>query len=223
MVLFWLTAAGILFIILGNSTDATALTPFGLFLLLPLFILFLVKILKKAYKKNIMRQQEEERTAREIAEKRKKEEDKQKALREQQQLIEKFKTSPLTKEIVCTISFGDQQLPPEKIVITHSCIQGTRLGQTAAYDFASHRVHSPFSSVIRTVSNDEELKYLVKPQIAMAEALNSLFGYEYIIYDNAKRNMNFHTDIDGDSYTSITYVSDYVTMVLKTTLPNRQF
>lgn len=223
MVLFWLTVAGILFIILGNSTGASALTPFGIYLLFPIVIFIIVKVLKKIYDENRRRQWEEERIAREIAEKRKKEEDNQKALREQQQLIEKFKISPLTKEIVHAVCFGDQQLPPEKIVITYNCIQGERSGQTVTYDFASHRVHSPFSPVIRTISNNEELKYVIKPQIAMAEALNSLFGYAYVIYDNAKQNVNYHTDCDGDSWTSITYVSDHVTMVLKTTLPNRQF
>lgn len=223
MVLFGLTVAGILFIILGNSTGASALTSLGVYLLFPLVIFVIVKILKKAYRNNQRRKQEEERIAREIAEKRKEEEDKQKALRAQQQLIEKFKSSPLIKEIIYTICFGDQQLPPHKIVITYNGIQGERSGQTVAYDFSSHRVHSPFSPVIRTVSNNEELKYIIKPQIAMAEALNSLLGYAYVIYDNAKQDVNCHTDCDGDSWTTTTYVSDHVTMVLKTTLPNRHF
>ncbi len=223
MILFWLTVAGILFIVLGSSTGASALTSLGVYLLLPLVIFIIVKVLKKIYDKNSRRQQEEERIAREIAEKRRAEEEKQKALQEQQQLMEKFKSSPLTKEIVHAICFGDQQLPPQKITITCNCIQGEHSGQTATYDFASHRVHSPFPHVIRSVHNVEDLKYIVKPQMAMAEALNILFGHLYVIYDYAKCNTNYHTDCNGDSYTITTYASDHVTMVLKTTLPNRRF
>ena len=51
MILFWLTVAGILFIILGKSTDASALAPFGIYLLLPLVIFIIVKVLKKIYNK----------------------------------------------------------------------------------------------------------------------------------------------------------------------------
>ena len=148
---------------------------------------------------------------------------KQDILKQQQDLVEKYKNSPVTIEMLRVICGGFPPMHfPTKITIFNNCVQSETSTQKRTYDFAQHRIHS-LEWVFKIVHKREDLKYVVKPQIAMAEAINSLLSNKYQISDYAKENMNFKTDSDGDSYTTITYESDHVVMVLKDTLPNRTF
>lgn len=209
MVRIIMAAVGVLCICLGGGS-------IGVLLLLPAVITVVVKAIdRKSYEEEMAEKARQERLAEENR--------KIEAIEQQNKLTEQYKNSPLIKEVIDVMSDGYPHTNvPETITIFNNCIQGKRCGKTFTYDFATNRVHF-FGPVIRTVNNQEEFKYVVRPQIAMAEAINSFLGNEYEIYDNAKQDANFHTDIDGDSYTTITYISDHVTMVLKSTLPNKHF
>lgn len=157
------------------------------------------------------------------ADKEAEEQRKQDQLRQQEELVEKYKNSPVSIEMLRVICGGFPPIHfPTKITIYNHCVQSETSTQKRTYDFAQHRVHS-LEWVFKIVHKREDLKYVVKPQIAMAEAINALLSNKYHISDYAKENMNFKTDSDGDSYTTITYESDHVVMVLKDTLPNRTF
>lgn len=216
MVRIVMAAVGVLFICLGSYGIGL-----GILLLLPGVITILVKIAKGITRKvedaKYWERMAAEKRERELAEENRKKE----AVEQQNKLTEHYKNSPMIKEILSVISGGSSKRnTPDQIVIKNHCIQGLVDGEMFTYDFAANRVHA-LPSVIRTINSREELKYVVRPQMAIADGINSLLGNMYAIYDNAKETTNFHTDIDGDSYTTITYSSDHITMVLKTTLPNK--
>lgn len=215
MVILIMAGIGILLLCLGSNL--------GAFLLLPAIIAILFQIFKSICGKLDDQSRIEEINAQEQEKRRAEDARKQEAVEQQKKRIEQYKNSPLTKEVIRVICDGNPYTSyPEKIVITNDFIQGNRNGKTFTYDFSANRVHS-FKQVIRTVLDNEDLKYIVRPQIAMAEALNFLLGNNYEIHDNAKRDVNLRTDCDGDTYATITYISDHVTMVLKSTLPNKHF
>ena len=182
-----------------------------------------IDAMKEADKK--ARYEEELRVQRknEEEEKRKEEEAKQKRLQEQKDLVVHYKNSMLIQEVIQTICNGNSKKTlPEKIVITNNYIQGINNGQTLTYDFATHRVKS-FPYVIKSVLGWDELKFVVRPQVAMADALNLLLNNRYVIQNISKQDYQRCTYSDGEPYTVITYTSDHVTMVLKSTLPNKEF
>ncbi len=197
------------------------------------FIIFVVALIfivpnvidaiKKAERHNEFAREREEQLRCEREEKQKEEEQKQRALQQQKDLVVRYKNSMLIQEAIQAICNGDPETNlPEKIVITNNYIQGTNNGRTLTYDFAAHRVKS-LPSVIKVVRGWDELKFIVKPQVAMADALNLLLNNCYVIQNISKQDFQRCTDCDGDSYTLVTYTSDHVTMVLKSTLPNRNF
>ena len=144
-------------------------------------------------------------------------------LREQARLVEKYKNSPIVTEMLRVLCGAyPPTLLPIQITICDNCVKCSNSETTRMYSFSQHRIDS-FKPVIRTVFSREELKYIVRPQIAMADAINARFSNKYHISDYAKEEFKYYKDSDGDSYTTITYVSDHVVMVLKDTLPNRTF
>lgn len=208
-----MAAVGILFICLGGPGIGL-----GILLLLPGAITVLVKIVKAINKKvedeEYWERMAAERRERELAEENRKRE----AVEKQRYLIERFKNSPITQDVLNTICNKNPSVNlPERIEIFDDCIQANLRGQKLIYNFAANRVHS-FQYVSTIVSSREELRYIVRPQIAMAEAINTLLAHKYEIRDQASEQCNFHED-----YTSITYTSKSVVLVLKTTLPNRTF
>lgn len=198
----------------------------GLLLLLPVIIiatLGVIKIVKEVKRKRDLKrswkEREEESHQNKLAEERRKSD----AVKQQKELTERYKNGPLIKDVLRVISGGNSHAStPERIIIEDNRIQGFVNGQAFTYDFAANRV-SRLPSVCQAIRDGEELKYVVKPQIAMANAINSLLGSKYEIYDNAKQDYHLDTDSDGDSHVWISYASDHVVMVLKSTLPNKSF
>lgn len=229
MVRLILAAIGILFLYIGSNGYSEA-TLFGICFLLPAGITVIWKIYKGIRplidefiwvfgKKKREKANADTIKAQEDAEYQMK----QDLLKQQQDLVEKYKNSPVTIEMLRVICGGFPPVHfPTKITIFNNYVQSETSTQKRTYDFAQHRIHS-LEWVFKIVHKREDLKYVVKPQIAMAQAINALLSNKYQVSDYAKENMNFKTDSDGDSYTTITYESDHVVMVLKDTLPNRTF
>lgn len=215
MVRLIMAALGILLICLFDDGEGVGL---GILLLLPGVITVIIKIVKainrKVEIKESLERMEAERRERELAEERRNQE----AIEEQKNLIERFKNSQITQDVLNTICNRNPSVNlPERIEIFDDCIQANLRGQNLVYNFAANRVHS-FQHVIITVSDRRELQYVVRPQIAMAKAINALFDNKYEIRDQAAEQYNHHED-----YTSITYMSKSVVLILKATLPNRTF
>lgn len=124
----------------------------------------------------------------------------------QRNLIKKYGSSHLLPEILQALHVDRRQLP-EEITIYDDRIQATTNGQTRSYRFAEHRV--PFLTSVEVEDRAEEFtEDFLRPQVAMAEAINQLLGKEYDIMDNAIR--------DRDNFW-IRYKSNYVLMRLKAT------
>lgn len=213
MVRIIMAAIGILCICLGEQGVGL-----GILLLMPGLITVIVKIVKAInrkveYKKNRERMAAETRQRQYAEEKRK-----QEAVEKQKELIVRFKSSPITQDMLNTICNKNPSVNlPERIEIFDGCVRANLRGQNFVYDFAANRVHA-FQHVITTVASRKELQYVVRPQIAMAEAINALLNNKYEICDQAAEQYNHHED-----YTSITYSSKSVVLILKSTLPNRTF
>ena len=213
LIIILMAVLGVLIIILG-------IPELGIQLLLAAVITIVLKITTaiqdKKRKEDIAKKKKKEK----LSEERRK----QALLNQQNNLINQYKNSPLVKDVVNTISRGMPSNAPEEIVITNNWIRGSRQGEVFTYDFTANRVHA-FETVFIVTHNDieDELKYVARPQIAMAEALNSFFDNKFIIFDRAKQTYDIDTDSDGDTYTTETYTSDHVKMVLESTLPNKSF
>ena len=182
-----------------------------------------INAIKEAERRDKFKREQEELLRHEREEKQKEEEQKLRALQQQKDLVVRYKNSKLIAEAIQTICDGDlERTLPAQIVITNNYIQGTTNERTLTYNFAAHQI-KPLPTVIKTVRGWDELKFVVKPQVAMADALNLLLDNRYVIQKVSKEDFSRHTDCDGDSYTLVTYTSDYVSLVLKSTLPNREF
>lgn len=215
LILIILTAIGVWCFVNGFGSA-------GMLFILPALITVVIKIMRALIENE---KYEDSRRAWEEARQKELDEEKRKddAVKQQKELTEQYRNGPLIGDVLKVICGGNSRKnTPERIIIENSRIQGILNGQTLTYDFPINRV-SALPLVIRTVDSREELEYVVRPQIAMANAINSLLGSKYEIYDNAEEKDNFQTDIDGDFYRTITYVSDHVVMVLKSTLPNKSF
>jgi len=110
---------------------------------------------------------------------------------------------------------------PEEIVITNTYISGKSQGKSFTYDFAANGVHS-FNAVYQTIDSISEEKYIIRPQMAMAEALNYLFNNKYIIEDHADRQHYTNTSYE-ETHHWVAYKSNHVKMVLASTLPSKYF
>lgn len=208
-----LAAIGILFICLGGPGVG-----YGILFLMPGVITVIVKVVKainrKAKDKEIWERMEAERKEREYTEEKRK----RKAAEEQRMLVERYKDSPITQDVINTICNMNPSVNlPDKIEIFDNSIQADLYGQRFVYSFAANRVHS-FQRVSTVVTSRDELRYVVRPQIAMAEAINTLLSHKYEIRDQASERINYNED-----YTTIIYNSKSVVLVLKETLPNRAF
>lgn len=132
----------------------------------------------------------------------------------QQELYKTYLNSPLLQTILNTISGGNYQLSkPYEIYIYDDCVKGVCTDGTRVFDFNKNRVqHLEQVCSSQWRRNCEE--FLVRPQVALAAAINTVMGCEYTVYDLAKRLY------DNDDPTIYGYISDYVCMKLK---PNRHF
>lgn len=139
--------------------------------------------------------------------------------RQQQQILTKrYAESDLLKQILNYICNGDYTLyTPREIIINHLNIRADTSGRIIEYDFVSNRVPAFEQLYFRYDNTTEEI---VKPQLAMAEAINRLMGYAYKITDMAERTTKEHQYHDGESELWFYYRSNYVLMRLK---PEKQF
>ncbi len=157
-----------------------------------------------------MRQQEEQRRKNELDRYRK----------QQEGLVVRYMNSPVVQEMLNTLCNGDKQHLPEEFIIRDNGVQSRISGRILEYDFAVHRV--PFLKAAHGYwrSDQWQSKYaeecIIRPQMALAEAINRLFDNEYDLIDHGKTDFR-EVEIYDESYLSFTYSSDHVVMRLKPT------
>lgn len=139
--------------------------------------------------------------------------EKQAALARQKELEDKYADSPLTREIIQTIRGGSNDLP-EEIVVYDDHVTGRTNGVTRTYDFIANRVE-PFKRVYDAEWNSKHYELLLRPQVALGNAINRVLGGEYSVSDEAKRQSEVHTDCDDEIHTLFQYTSDHVLLRLK--------
>lgn len=139
---------------------------------------------------------------------------KREAARKQQELVNRYASGDLLREVLAEISADGQR--PHEIRIYNNRIEGFRAGRTTVYDFAEHQVYN-LEDAFAPGREWEEL--LVKPQMAMAEAINRLMDGQYEVFDKADREVR----IISSTCTNMTYRANYVQMKLKSIMPNRRF
>lgn len=132
---------------------------------------------------------------------------------EQRSLEDKYANSPLTREIIQTIRGGSNDLP-EEIVVYDDHVTGRTNGVTRTYDFIANRVE-PFKRVYDAEWNSKHYELLLRPQVALGNAINRVLGGEYSVSDEAKRQSEVHTDCDDEIHTLFQYTSDHVLLRLK--------
>lgn len=178
-------------------------------------IVILIKVANKSQRaEDIKRVQRDEAAKRQIEENKKKKE-REEALLKQKQLVEKYAGSPLTRSIIRAISDSAGH-KPEEITIYNDHITGCTNGVVRTYDFRVNRVPF-FSPAIKYAGELIDESRLIRPQVAMAEAINRVLGGEYRVNDIAKRSREEEMRRDGDTRTVYGYISDHVVMRLKPT------
>lgn len=142
----------------------------------------------------------------------KKEEEKQKNKLAHKELENKYVGSALIKEIVRVICDGTGR-KPEEITIYNDRVSGCTNGAMRVCDIKAHG--KPLFQPVFTYSGeciDEDC--LVRPQVAMATAINKELGEAYCIDDMAERTYQPKTLSDGEEAMIYGYISDHVIMRL---------
>ncbi len=145
----------------------------------------------------------------------KEKEERQDALARQKSLEDKFFNSPLTRKIIEAISDGTGRLP-EEITIYDDRVTGRTNGQMRTFDFAANRVPFLEEAYVYTYKRDE-VDFLLKPQIALGNAINRILNGQYEIHDEANYKVITRTDSDGEFHHLYEYISDHVLLRLKAT------
>lgn len=139
------------------------------------------------------------------------------SLLEQKRLVNEYANSDLVKHILNYICNGNyKSYRPREIIITHENIKSDISGKITIYDFISNRV-PVFKQVSSCIDKENPETHLIRPQVAMAEAINIIMEHEYEIIDNAERiykEICYNSDERG---LLIIYKSNYVVMRLKAT------
>ena len=147
---------------------------------------------------------------------RKQKKEREEALLKQKQLEEKYAVSALTKEIIRTISDGTGR-KPEEIEVYNDHVSGRTNGAIRTFDFASNRVEN-LKNAVEVITGDRiDEEKLLRPQLALASAINRILGGEYSITDMAKRSAKKIDYSDGDYSIQYGYFADRVIMRLKPT------
>ena len=151
-------------------------------------IAYMVKEAEKVAKEDERKRKEED----ELKAKQDEEKKRMDSAEKQKNLVIQYKTSPITQEVVKTICcVNGVTIFPEEILIFDYYIQAKSKGSVIRYDFAEHRVR-PLEYVGGVFEKESEIQNIVRPQIALAQALNFLLEKKYEIYDNAKRQYKHH-------------------------------
>lgn len=189
------------------------------FLIIALALFVAYKILRHCLREaRARRKYKAARAQREEKERKEKEAEKQRKESGRQahwELTAKYAKSSLLKEIVDEVCVSRDQLP-EEFAIYDDRVQATTNGKIQTYSFSVHRV--PFlEQVFYTGNSGDFSDYFVRPQVALAEAINNMFGNQYALTDRADihREVVHHTYGDDSYY--CTYQSNYVLMRLKAT------
>ena len=132
---------------------------------------------------------------------------------EQRSLEDKYADSPLTREIIQTIRGGSNDLP-EEIVVYDDRVTGRTNGVTRTYDFIANRV-ATFQRVYNCMQHYGDYEFLLRPQVALGNAINRVLGGEYDVSDEAVRQSEQHAHSDGEIFFLFHYTSDHVLLRLK--------
>lgn len=178
-------------------------------------IVILIKVANKSQREEDFKRVQREEAAKRQIEENKKKKEREEALLKQKQLVEKYAGSPLTRSIIRAISDSAGH-KPEEITIYNDHITGCTNGVVRTYDFRVNRVPF-FSPAIKYAGELIDESRLIRPQVAMAEAINRVLGGEYRVNDIAKRSREEEMRRDGDTRTVYGYISDHVVMRLKPT------
>ena len=143
----------------------------------------------------------------------KEKEERQDALARQKSLEDKFFNSPLTRKITQTIRGGSNNLP-EEIVVYDDRVTGRTNGVTRTYDFIANRV-TTLQRVYNCMLHYGDYELLLRPQVALGNAINRVLGGEYDVSDEAVRRREQHAHSDGEIYFLFHYTSDHVLLRLK--------
>ena len=143
----------------------------------------------------------------------KEKEERQDALARQKSLEDKYFNSPLTREIIQTIRGGSNNLP-EEIVVYDDRVTGRTNGVTRTYDFIANRV-ATLQRVYNCMLHYGDYELLLRPQVALGNAINRVLGGEYDVSDEAVRRREQHAHSDGEIYFLFHYTSDHVLLRLK--------
>lgn len=188
------------------------------------FVIFLVVRIKRrrrikeerrleeiATAKATARQQELDRRAKEV----------ERCRNNQEQLAQHYENSPLLQQILYVLCAGDTAKAPEEIRIFNHRVEGRLDGRLIDYDFASNRI--PFLEEVSICRyNDEwQCQYheemLIRPQVALATAINRHMKMEYDLTDHADIQFKETNRDNDDRYFLWCYRSDYVLLRLKPT------
>lgn len=132
---------------------------------------------------------------------------------EQRSLEDKYANSPLTREIIQTIRGGSNDLP-EEIVVYDDRVTGRTNGVTRTYDFIANRV-ATLQRVYNCMLHYGDYELLLRPQVALGNAINRVLGGEYDVSDEAVRRSEQHAHSDGEIFFLFHYTSDHVLLRLK--------
>lgn len=188
------------------------------FLLVVLFIFIIVALTNKFSRENEEKYPQSQKEEEELpplnfpADKIKKQEKPVNLQWEQQRLVNQYANSELMIYILNYVCDGNYQIyRPREIIINHENIIADVSGKRIIFDFVSNRV--PAFTPIHYFST-EESGFIVKPQVAMANAINMLMGNEYEITDQGRYDYNWS---ERGTFRSYNYSSNYVRMRLKAT------
>lgn len=204
---FWLLTAGALFWVGWKVTDGNGLVSV---ILAAVYLVWIIVAEPIKHKR-----QEKRNQARLKEEKRKEDAKKQAALARQKELEDKYADSPLTRKIIDGISESTDQLP-EEITIYDDHVTGRTNGQMRTFDFAANRVPFLEEAYVCTYKRDE-VDFLLKPQIALGNAINRILNGQYEIHDEANYKVITRTDSDGEFHHLYEYISNHVLLRLKAT------
>ena len=210
-IIFWLMAGVTIYLWIKEDDLEDTIILFAIFVLIVSF----VKITNWFVKCMTDRYDRKKDKAKQAAEEAQKEKERQDALARQKALEDKYFNSPLTRKIIDGISESTDQLP-EEITIYDDHVTGRTNGRTRTFDFSANRVPFLEEAYACTYIKDE-VDFLLKPQIALGNAINRILNGQYEIHDEANYKVITRTDSDGEFHHLYEYISNHVLLRLKAT------
>lgn len=164
--------------------------------------------------KSLEQKEAEERAQKASEEQARQNAERQQKIAQQKELEDRYAASPLTGQIICAISDGTDR-KPEIIEVYDDRVTGRTNGTVRTFDFYVNRVKI-FDRVYDSAAGHAvEEKTLLRPQVALASAINRRLGNEYELFDKAKRSRERFLHANGEVGYLDSYTSDHVRLVLK--------